>query len=132
MHVSGNCGDPTHTERCEHVADVCLDRGYTAREFTYESVRELDKAISTHLRLYQRVPQYSGRLRPKHHFLTHTAMDILNFGPPRQFWCFGYEAKNQAVKRAANASNFRDVVKSAAKTLAMQAAKSILDRNSGS
>ena len=105
---------------------------YTAREFTYESVRELDKAISTHLRLYQRVPQYSGRLRPKHHFLTHTAMDILNFGPPRQFWCFGYEAKNQAVKRAANASNFRDVVKSAAKTLAMQAAKSILDRNSGS
>ncbi len=103
---------------------------YTASEFTYESVVALDKAIWTHLRLYQRVPQYSGRLRPKHHFLTHSAIDILNFGPPRQVWCFEYEAKNRAVKRAANASNFRDVVKSAAKTLALQAAKSILDRNS--
>jgi hypothetical protein len=103
---------------------------YTASEFTHDSVVALDKAIWNHLKLYQSVTQYKGRLRPKHHFLTHSAIDILNFGPPRQFWCFGYEAKNQAVKRAANASNFRDVVKSAAKTLAMQAAKSILDRSS--
>ena len=67
-------------------------------------------------------------MRPKHHFLTHTAVDIINFGPPRFFWCFGYEAKNQEVKRAAASSNFKDVIKSASKILALQSAKSIMDR----
>ena len=103
---------------------------YTASSFTLESVAALDAAIADHLRLYQLVPEYSGRLRPKHHFLTHSASDILNFGPPRNFWCFGYEAKNQEVKRAAASSNFKNVLKSAAITLAMQAAKSLMDRTS--
>ena len=102
---------------------------YVASSFTEASVIELDIAIANHMSLYKLVPQYKGRLRPKHHFLTHTAVDILNFGAPRNFWCFGYEAKNQEVKQAVAASNFKNPIKSAAFTLAMQSAKSLMDRS---
>ena len=99
---------------------------YVAKTFTLQSIIALDAAIAKYLRLYQKVPQFKGRMRPKHHFLTHTATDIINLGPPRRwFWCFGYEAKHQEVKRAAQASNFKDVIKSSARILSLQAAKSL-------
>lgn len=111
------------------LALVDVVEKYTAYSFTLPSINDLDAAIIRFMQLYQKVPQFSDQLRPKFHFLTHTAIDIINFGPPRQFWCFPYEAKNQEVKRAAAASNFKNVIKSAAKTLALQAAKSILDHS---
>ena len=107
------------------LAMVDVVERYVAESFTLRTIMDLDGAIAKYLRLYQAVPQFRGRMRPKHHFLTHTASDIINFGPPRQFWCFGYEAKNQEVKRAACASNFKDVIKSATRTMSLQAAKSL-------
>jgi hypothetical protein len=91
-------------------------------------IEALDVAIVNFNKLYLKVPQFADRMRPKHHFLTHTSTDIINFGPPRIYWCFAYEAKNQVVKRAATASNFKDVIKTATNTLALKAAKSLLDR----
>ena len=109
------------------LAMVDVVQRYVADSFTHKTIMALDAAIAKHHRLYQKVPEYKDRMRPKHHFLTHTASDIINFGPPRLFWCFGYEAKNQEVKRAACASNFKDVIKSATKIMALQAAKSMKD-----
>ena len=31
----------------------------------------------------------------KHHLMQHLAVDILNFGPPRLYWCMRFEAMNQ-------------------------------------
>lgn len=101
---------------------------YLADTFTIASIEALDVAIVNFNKLYLKVPQFADRMRPKHHFLTHTSTDIINFGPPRNYWCFAYEAKNQVVKRAATASNFKDVIKTATNTLALKAAKSLLDR----
>jgi hypothetical protein len=100
---------------------------YVASSFTFPSIIALDAAIAKYLSLYQKVPQLKNRLKPKHHFLTHTATDIINCGPPRFFWCFGYEAKNQEAKRAAVASNYKDVIKSTIRVLSLQAAKSLKD-----
>ena len=80
---------------------------------------------------YNQVPQYKERFRPKNHFATHYAADILRFGPPRRYWCFGYEAKNQEVKRAAASSNFKDVCCTAANILTYQAAQSLRKRKRG-
>ena len=49
----------------------------------------------------------------------------------RQYWCFGYEAKNQEIKRAAEASNYKSVLKSSANTLAIRAARSLKKRKRG-
>ena len=46
----------------------------------------------------------------------------------RRFWCFGFEAKNQEVKHAAEASNYKNVLKSATATLSLQAARSLKKR----
>ena len=99
---------------------------YLADTFTLASINALDDAITNFNRLYQKVVQFKGRMRPKHHFLTHTSTDIINFGPPRLYWCFAFEAKNQELKRAAATSNFKDVIKTVALTLSLKAAKSSL------
>ena len=49
--------------------------------FTRDSIKELDEAVSEHHRLYALVPQYANQFKPKHHFATHYAQDLLNCGP---------------------------------------------------
>ena len=44
--------------------------------------------------------------------MCHLAHDIWRFGPTRLNWCFGYEAKNQPLKRGCKRSNFRNAAKS--------------------
>jgi hypothetical protein len=110
------------------LALVSVVELYLAHTFTLASIHALDVAINNFIVMYQKVPQFKDRMRPKHHFLTHTCTDIINFGPPRSYWCFGFEAKNQEVKRVAAASNFKDVIKTAAMATSLKAAKSLLDR----
>ena len=74
---------------------------------------------------------YKGKYyKPKNHFATHYAVDARNWGPPRQFWCFGYEAKNQEVKHATSVCNFKDVVGSTSTVLSLQSARSLKRRRS--
>ena len=46
----------------------------------------------------------------------------------RRYWCFGFEAKNQEVKAAAEVSNNKSTIKSAATTLSLQAARRLKKR----
>ena len=41
----------------------------------------------------------------------------------RYSWCFCYEAKNQPMKRAAEASNYKDVAGTVVKYVSMQSAQ---------
>ena len=49
----------------------------------------------------------------------------------RAYWCFGFEAKNQEVKVAAEASNYKSVLKSVTSTLSLQSARSLRKRKRG-
>ena len=40
-------------------------------------------------------------------------------------WCFGYEAKNQNIKRAAQMSNYKDVAATVVKYISMQHARKL-------
>ena len=51
-----------------------------------------------------------------------------NFGPPRNFWCFGYEAKNKEIKDAARSSNYKNVLSTVATRLSYRAARAIHKR----
>ena len=68
---------------------------------------DLDDMVLEHSALFDKVPEYNGLKRPKHHFLCHLALDIWRFGPPRGYWCFGFEHFNQLIKRAAQSSNWK-------------------------
>lgn len=43
----------------------------------------------------------SNLLKPKHHFLLHYPLHILNYGPPIRYWCFRFEAKHRFFKEVA-------------------------------
>ena len=66
----------------------------------------LDKAIHAHAILYKAA--WPSRLRPKLHFLAHFPLEVLLCGPARHYWCFAFERKNMDVKRAVEASNYKD------------------------
>lgn len=67
--------------------------------------------------------QYVDLKRPKHHFLTHLAADAWKYGPPRVFWCFGFEAFNKLIKKACNLSNYKNEVLTAMQFWSMRSAR---------
>lgn len=77
----------------------------------------LAQQILEHERLFDLVPEYKHLKKPKHHFLHHLPFEIKRLGPPRGYWCFGFEGFNQKVKIAAKRGNFKDVSKRIAKKL---------------
>ena len=77
------------------------------------------------------VPEYEGLRKPKHHFLTHLALDIYRYGPPRGYWCMSFEAFNAVVKRAANRSNFKDEVESVMRFWSMKSAIALKKQSTG-
>ena len=54
--------------------------------------------------------EYVDLKTPKHHFLTHLAPDAWKYGPPRVFWCFGFEAFNRLINKTCNLSNYKNEV----------------------
>jgi hypothetical protein len=70
-------------------------------------VKVIDDLQLEHGRLFNLVPEYTGLRRPKHHFLSHLASDVWNWGPPRGYWCFGFESFNRVIKHGARRSNFK-------------------------
>ena len=53
------------------------------------------------------VPEYAGLEKPKHHMATHVVRDIELNGPPRAWWCMGFEAFNQFIKNMFKRSNYK-------------------------
>jgi hypothetical protein len=60
-----------------------------------------------HIPRVPQVPEYDGLWKPKHHFATHLAVELLRFGPLRGFWCMSFEGFNKIVKQATELSNYR-------------------------
>ena len=83
--------------------------------FTYQELVELDEAVFRMFTKFDEVPEYKDYWRPKFHFASHAALDILRFGPPRLNWCMMYEAKNQPMKRGCKRSNFHNPPKATSK-----------------
>ena len=90
---------------------VMLLRLLMEREFSRAQVCLVDEIVQLHQTNFKKVPEYEDLFLPKHHFCTHIPVDILNFGPPRRFWCMRFEAMNQVFKRIASGGNFREILK---------------------
>ena len=71
-------------------------------------VEVVDDLQLEYSKLFDAVPEYNGLKRPKHHFLSHLALDLWRFGPGRGYWCFGFEAFNRVIKGGANCSNWKN------------------------
>lgn len=86
---------------CALFAKVCK---HSLKVSEIEAIDDLQLA---HSAAFDAVPEYNGLKRPKHHFCAHLAGDIWRYGPPRGYWCFGFEAFNKVMKAGAQLSNFR-------------------------
>ena len=86
----------------------------------------IDDLVLEHSRLFDEVPEYNGLKRPKHHFLSHLVMDIWRFGPPRGYWCFGYEGFNRVIKDGAKRSNWKNVTLSIMRYWSARSARSLM------
>jgi len=74
-------------------------------QFTQSLVFHLKKLIKKHKSDY--IILFQDTFKPKHHLLIHYPMIILNSGPPRNCWCFRYEAKHKEMKLYAHAITSR-------------------------
>ena len=71
-------------------------------------VERIDELQLKHSALFDQVPQYNGLKRPKHHFLAHLALDVWRYGPPRGYWCFGFESFNKVIKAGSARTNWKN------------------------
>ena len=102
-----------------HVIVQLIDK----KSMRVKDVEHLDMAIRAHAMLYK--VAWPSRLRPKLHFLAHFPLEVLLCGPARHYWCFAFERKNMDVKRAVEASNYKDASGSAMETLSFRQAFAI-------
>ena len=103
-----------------HVIVQLIDK----KSMGVKDVEQLDMAIRAHAFLYK--VAWPSRLRPKLHFLAHFPLEVLLCGPARHYWCFAFERKNMLdVKRAVEASNYKDASGSAIETLSFKQAFAI-------
>lgn len=97
-------------------------------DISLEDLKLLDDTIVEHSIAFDRVTQYAGLKRPKHHFLTHLATDIWNYGPCRGYWCFGFEGFNKVLKRGAKGTNFINEVEGVMKYWSILSAREMVTR----
>ena len=67
-----------------------------------------DELIYKHQEAFLKIEEYTYLYKPKHHFACHFPPDILNFGPPRHYWCMRFESMNQVFKTIAVGGNYRN------------------------
>ena len=92
------------------------------REFSATDLVELDKAIWLHDTVLLNTPALYHLWKPKNHYMSHIPLDILHWGPPRNYWCIPFEHENQLVKNGASHGNFVDPVRDAAEAKACDVA----------
>jgi hypothetical protein len=92
------------------------------RKFTAQDILDLDEAIWMHDSLLLATPMLSHLWKPKNHYLSHLPLEILRWGPPRNYWCIPFEHENQLFKGGASHSNFANVLWSAADEKALKVA----------
>ncbi|KAK3922917.1 Krueppel-like factor 16 [Frankliniella fusca] len=72
------------------LLDYCM-----SEELTYDDVQKIRRLTEKHHLLFQEL--YNCAI-PKMHYECHLNQ-ILLYGPPRNFWCFGFEGKHAYFKR---------------------------------
>ena len=108
---------------------LCLVKlfGVTLQHTIYVADIELvDDLQLQHGAAFDAVYEYAGFKRPKHHFCAHLARDMWLYGPPRGYWCFGYEAFNKQIKAGALRSNWRDTTYSIMQYWSMRSARTMI------
>lgn len=91
------------------------------RSFSRSDLLELDKSIWHHDQLQLGSPYLQHLWKPKNHYVSHFPLEILLWGPPRHYWCMGFEHENQLLKRGAQ-GNFKDPVWNAAECKSLRVA----------
>ena len=91
-----------------------------------DDIKTVDELQQQHSAAFDAVPEYTGLKRPKHHFCAHLAHDIWLYGPPRGYWCFGYEAFNKVIKAGAKRSNWRNTTYSIMEYWSMRSARALI------
>ena len=76
-------------------------------ELSVSDIERLDELQLQHSALFDAVPEYAGMKRPKHHYMAHVPLDAWRYGPPRGYWCFGFEGFNKILKAGAQHSNWK-------------------------
>ena len=84
------------------------------RSFTMADLVALDMHIWLQDSLWLLCPKLAHAWKPKNHYLSHVPHNILQWGPPRFYWCMPFEHENQLYKQAAVHSNFSNVLYSCA------------------
>jgi hypothetical protein len=95
-------------------------------KFSVELIVKIDDLQLEYSALYDEVPEYAGLKRPKHHFISHLAPNAYRFGPPRGYWCFGFEAFNKVMKSGARLSNKKNTVEAVMMCWSMRHAREIV------
>ena len=90
-------------------------------------VERIDNLVQEHSQLFDNVAEYEGLKRPKHHFAKHVAMDAWRYGPPRGYWCFGFEGFNKVIKKGASLSNWKSETVSIMKYWSLRSAHALKD-----
>lgn len=83
----------------------------------------IDELVLEYSALFDKVPEYSGLKRPKHHFLSHLALDAWRYGPPRGYWCFGFEHFNAVLKDGARRCQWKNEVVSVMRYWSLRSAR---------
>ena len=83
------------------------------RSLTHQDILDLDTAIYLHDSIYLGCPFLQHLWKPKNHYLSHLPFEILQWGPPRAYWCMNFEQENQVMKEGAS-GNYANPVMSAA------------------
>jgi hypothetical protein len=96
--------------------------------FTQQSIIDLDNLIWDAQEKFLSIVEYSQLWKPKNHFVQHIPADILLYGPPRNFWCMRFEAKNQEHKRSAKLGDFKCVSKTVSEFWAMRSGLRLLGK----
>jgi hypothetical protein len=98
-------------------------------EMDKPTIKKIDDLQFEYTHLYDQVPEYVGLKRPKHHFLSHLAPDIWRFGPPRGYWCYGFEAFNRVMKAGARVANKRSTAMSVLEYVSLRHARAMVRRS---
>ena len=97
----------THPAWASWVKLVQLFTLTVQHKLNVSDIERLDDLQYEHATLFEAVPEYAGLARPKNHFLTHVPSDAWRYGPPRGYWCFGFESFNKVLKAGASRSNWQ-------------------------
>ena len=93
--------------------------------FTPEQVMQLDAVIYAWMCNFLSIAEYEHIWKPKFHWLSHFPQHIIEWGPPRLYWCMRFEAFNQLVKAIAMASNFKSTLSSVVFGMALREARNL-------